>query len=108
MKFCKHCGTALESDTHGALTYRCPKCAVVYTGKPEDTLMYSQTYEKTSSVLKFETLIRNVGGDMTNPLIGKPCPECGNKTNRYTRVGDAQNLVFGCRNNECNHSWRPE
>jgi DNA-directed RNA polymerase subunit M/transcription elongation factor TFIIS len=97
MKFCKADGKVMTRDTStGKVKFICI-CGKGEDGKPEDSLILTQTIGISEVKELYRTLINNAEHDRTNILIAKDCPNCGLDRMAQIRVGVNEVVVYKCK-----------
>lgn len=101
MKFCDNCNHVLKVDTSNTeLYYECIVCMSKYEAGPEDTLRYSQSFQKKTNIGGKGAFIKNAAFDITNPKINKDCPKCKKSVITSIVSGDDMLYTYLC---ECGH-----
>jgi DNA-directed RNA polymerase subunit M/transcription elongation factor TFIIS len=98
MNFCDECRSVRKDVTTANELYSvCGTCNKRFTSKPEDTLRFTEKFDKKESESKYAVLLKNAAFDNCNPRMENPCPKCDEKIVSYIVVGDDMKLIYVCR-----------
>lgn len=103
MRFCTVCDTILSAvTTSTSLGFQCDKCKKMYPARPEDTLRFKLVINKPSSMVQYDTFLRNAMHDNSNPREYNECPACNNAITNYVILGNDMQYVYVCK---CGHRF---
>ena len=103
MRFCTICENRLEDiTTSNKLYYECTKCKKTFDATDEDTLIFTQSFNKKESTMQYETMLKTAAYDNANPKVYKDCTKCDNKIVSYVVLGHNMKYVYLC---ECGNMF---
>lgn len=105
MRFCSRnkCNNVLSTVvSHDTVIFRCLVCFEEYPLADEDTLMFDEYLQESSSVYKYQTYLRNAHADDIVELAPKPCPKKGCSETivhviKIAQNGQSMHLCPACR-----------
>lgn len=97
MRFCQVCESRLEDVTTATeLYYQCTKCKKRFPPTAEDTLRFSQSFNRKESTMQYDMLLKSAAFDNVNPKEYKECPNCKRQIVSYVVLGQNMKFVYTC------------
>ncbi len=103
--FCSKCRNLLTIQTNTGLVVRyCEKCKIEYSGKDDNTLIFS-TFDPKNTTCNIQNILKLAPYDRINETVRKECVKCG-KRKYMVRVILNNDVYFCCDNEACRHTFK--